>query len=285
MTGVAFHPTTPTQLVSGGADKTVGIHTIIAGAADRGRRGAQRAGLVAQPAARPDRRRRTARSSSGTSATATPTAPSTAPEKGVTSVAVSRNGVLVAVGGADKKVRLFSYTDAKLLSSFTAPAAIEGAGVQPATTRRWSARGGDGSLTTWDVTYTPGPAAAGGVRQGAAIVGARDGGVRRGLPAAGGGLLHRGRRTRRSRRGRSPPTRRRRTSQHPQSVNCLAFNKDGTQLLTGAADGRVRLFDLAKGTVVARDRRPRDAEQHGDLLRRVQPRREAGDLAAASTRR
>jgi WD40 repeat protein len=35
---------------------------------------------------------------------------------------------------------------------------------------------------------------------------------------------------------------------HPQNVDSIAFNKDGTILATGCHDGNVRLFDVAKGT-------------------------------------
>src|SRR5205807_2022240 len=37
---------------------------------------------------------------------------------------------------------------------------------------------------------------------------------------------------------------------HPQNVACVAFHSSGTRLATGAADGKVRIYDLAKGAVV-----------------------------------
>jgi WD40 repeat protein len=38
--------------------------------------------------------------------------------------------------------------------------------------------------------------------------------------------------------------------QHPAIVDVVAFNPAGTQLATGCHDGRVRIFDVAKGSVV-----------------------------------
>src|SRR5262249_23706891 len=37
---------------------------------------------------------------------------------------------------------------------------------------------------------------------------------------------------------------------HPNLVDAVAFSPDGTQLATGCHDGRVRIFDVVKGTVV-----------------------------------
>src|SRR6185312_8589929 len=37
---------------------------------------------------------------------------------------------------------------------------------------------------------------------------------------------------------------------HPNLVDAVAFNPAGTQLATGCHDGRVRIFDVAKGNVV-----------------------------------
>src|SRR5262249_3695676 len=37
---------------------------------------------------------------------------------------------------------------------------------------------------------------------------------------------------------------------HPQNVACVAFHSSGSRLATGAADGKVRIYDLAKGAVV-----------------------------------
>jgi WD40 repeat protein len=37
---------------------------------------------------------------------------------------------------------------------------------------------------------------------------------------------------------------------HPNTVNAIAYNKEGTLLATGCGDGRLRLFDAAKGVLV-----------------------------------
>src|SRR5262249_6060971 len=91
-------------------------------------------------------------------------------DKGVTCVAVSRNGQLLAAGGADKKVRLFNYNDPKVLSAFTAPAVAKALAFSP-TGQALVAAGADGSLPTYAPLYTPGqpvPAEFGKVLQAAA---------------------------------------------------------------------------------------------------------------------
>jgi WD40 repeat protein len=40
-----------------------------------------------------------------------------------------------------------------------------------------------------------------------------------------------------------------RNFQHPNLVDCVAYNKDGTQLATGCHDGILRIYDLAKGAL------------------------------------
>src|SRR5262249_38278580 len=47
-------------------------------------------------------------------------------EGAVNSVAVSKNTVLVAAGGADKQVRIYNFADAKLLTTLKTPAAVRG---------------------------------------------------------------------------------------------------------------------------------------------------------------
>ena len=41
-----------------------------------------------------------------------------------------------------------------------------------------------------------------------------------------------------------------RTFPHPGSVNSVAFGKEGKRLVTACSDGRLRLFDIAKGTLL-----------------------------------
>jgi WD40 repeat protein len=245
--GVAFHPSTPNQVVTGSADKTVGIHTVTAQriiATDK-----KLTGLAATPAvahvltAGGDGKVTFWNIGNGASDRTID-----AGEKAATCVAVSRNSQLIAVGGADKKVRLFAYNVPKVLSTFTAPAEPRALAFS-ANSQALVAAGADGSLTTWDVVQVPGqplPAEFGKVLQ---TYSQPPEAVDVAFPGVGAVFYSAGadKTIKAWKLASESPVR---NFAHPNSVNALAYNAQGTQLVTGCSDGRVRIFDLAKGTVV-----------------------------------
>jgi WD40 repeat protein len=245
--GVAFHPFQPAQMVSAGADRTVGIHTLSLArliATDAALNGlAVPPGVQHVVTAGADGKIGFYNTGNGARDRFF-----AGDDKGVTSVAVSRNGVMVAAGGVDRKVHLFNYNDPKMLSAFTAPAAPRALVFSP-TSQALVAAGADGSLTTYDTVYNPGqpvPPDFGKVLQQSAH-GKEAFAV--GFPVAGAIFYSAGddKGVKAWKLASDAPVR---TFNHPNTVNALAYNKTGTQLVTGCGDGRVRLFDLTKGTLL-----------------------------------
>ena len=169
-------------------------------------------------------------------------------DKEQTCVAVSRNNLLVAVGSADSKVRLFGYGDGKLLSQFTAPSIPRSLGFV-GTGQALLAIGRDGAVTAWDTQLTAGqppPAEFGKVLQTYQHAGE---GFDLSVPSTGN-LFYTAAADRSVKSWKLASDAPVRTFNHPQSVNALTYNKDGTLLATGAGDGRIRLFDLSKGNQI-----------------------------------
>jgi WD40 repeat protein len=246
VSGVAFHPTTANLLVSGGADKTVGIHTVTAARViDVGQK---LHGLATAPnqtdifVASGDGKVRVYNAGNGQV-----TRTLEVSEKPATCVSVARSQLLIAVGSADKKVRLFAFNDTKVLSTFTAPSEPKSLSFSGGS-QALAAAGADGSLTLWDVVQTPGqplPAEFGKVLQTYRHAPEAAGVA---FPNVGAVFYSAGadKTVKAWKLASDAPTR---NFPHPNIVNALAYNKSGTLLATGCSDGRLRLFDLTKGTV------------------------------------
>jgi WD40 repeat protein len=245
-TGVAFHPHAANQLVSAGADGAVGVHTVSAlrtaalGPAVNGVAVSPTTGQVIAACA--DGKVRLTNAATGAVERVLD-----AGDRPVSCVAVARNGVLVAAGGADRKVRLFAANDGRPLSAFTMPAEPRALAFSP-NNAALVATGDDGSVTAWDVAYNPGqapPADFGKVVQSYRHPGAA--GVV--FPAAGSVFYTSGadKSVKAWRLASEAPLR---NFGHPNTVNAIAYNKEGTLLATGCGDGKLRLFDPAKGAQV-----------------------------------
>jgi WD40 repeat protein len=166
-------------------------------------------------------------------------------EKAVGAVAVSRNNVLVAAGGADKIVRVYNYADAKLLGSFKVGATIRSLAFSP-NNQTLAAVCADNSLITWNVVYNqnqPAPADFGKKLQtfthakGATDV----------VFAPDNVTLYSGGKDKTVKSWKvalEAPTK---NFPHPNHVDAVAFNSTGTLLATGCHDGILRIFDVAKG--------------------------------------
>jgi WD40 repeat protein len=165
----------------------------------------------------------------------------------VRAIAVSKNGVLVATGGADQTVRVFTFADGKPLGQFPAAGPIRDLAFSPNNQSLTACA--DKSLQTWHVAYNPGqPPPADFGRSGqtyghdaaaTAVVYAPDS-----MHFYSAGL---DKKVRVWKFAADAPVK---SLGHPNFVDAVAFNQTGTQLATGCHDGSVRIWDVAKGTLV-----------------------------------
>ena len=178
---------------------------------------------------------------------------SNAPSRGATSRSgpspSSKNGALVATGGADQTVRLYNFADGKLLAAFKAPGPIHGLAFS-ANNQMLAAACEDKSIQTWSISPPQNgmPLTVDNIKpsQGFAhtaaaadVVFSPDGTT---LYTAGADKAVKAWKI-----ASEAPTK---TLQHPSLVDAVAFNNTGTQLATGCHDGKVRIWDVAKGQVI-----------------------------------
>jgi WD40 repeat protein len=244
--GVAFHPAVANQVVSAGADRRVDVHTITA--ARLVVAGTPVHGLAVSPnsqhvlTAGEDGQVKLWNTSNGNNDRTCPGG-----GKPVAAVAVSRTSQLIAAGGADGKVRVYGYNDVKLLVTLTAPAAVRGLAFSP-NNQALVAACADGTLQTWNVAYNPGqPLSA---EFGKSIQAYRHGKEAAALafPTAGAVFYSAGEGGPRAwKLASEAPVR---TLNYPNSVNAVAFGPRGARLATGSSDGRLRIIDVAKGTIL-----------------------------------
>ncbi len=161
-----------------------------------------------------------------------------------TAIAVSRNGQLLAAVDAANTVQVYTINNGQLAGSFKASAKVAELAFHP-NGQSLAASLADKTVTVWNTLFNPGqplPAEFGTVVQtfphpaavasfvylseSQLLTGADDGIARVWTVA--------------SDQPKSIP--------HPNLVDCVAFNKDGTQLATACHDGGVRIYDLTKPT-------------------------------------
>jgi WD40 repeat protein len=166
----------------------------------------------------------------------------------VSAVAVSRNNILVAVATIDGTVRLLQWADGKQVGSIKTPGVMQSLAFSP-NSLVLAGVGGDKALHTWDVAFTQGqPPPAGFLKPtqvfaleapATDVVFAPDNFT---LFSAG-----QDKSVRAWKLASAAPVR---NFPHPNFVDAVAFNKDGTQLASGGHDGKLRIFDLVKGAQV-----------------------------------
>jgi len=164
----------------------------------------------------------------------------------VQAVALSKNGALVAAGGADKMVRVYTFADGKLLATLNAPGAVRGLAFSP-NNQALAAACDNQAAATWNVLSTPGqplpadfgkPLQAYGVGQPAFAV--AYGPDNASLYTAGQD---------KSIKLWKAPSDAARPLAHPNLVDAVAFDGTSTKLATGCHDGNVRIWDVVKGAV------------------------------------
>jgi WD40 repeat protein len=166
----------------------------------------------------------------------------------VSAVTMTKNGALIAAAGADGTVRIYTNADGKMISQIKAPAAVRGLAFTPNNLALAGACS-DKSIVVWNCAFNPGqpvPADFGKPLQQFA----HDGGAFDVLFAADNATFYTagGDKTAKAWKfAAEAPTR---NFQHPREVDAVAFDPKGLQLATGAHDGNLRIWDVAKGNIV-----------------------------------
>jgi WD40 repeat protein len=245
---VTFHPFNPALLVSASADKTVALHTITSTRVVPVGSPVQRLATVANTThlltAGADGKVKLWNLGTGKDERTFPVG-----DKALRGVAVARNNLLVATAGPDDRVRVYGLADAKLLATIKAPAVARAVAFSP-DSKALAAACVDGSIRTWNVVFVPGqplpPEFGKPLQSHAHTAQATDIAFPLNAPA----LFFSSSADKSVRSWKLASDAPTRSFAHPQSVNCVAFDKLGTHLATGCSDGRLRIFDVAKGTVV-----------------------------------
>jgi WD40 repeat protein len=169
-------------------------------------------------------------------------------EAALTAVAVSKNGALVAAAGEDKKVYVFNFADGKLIKSTPVAASVRSLAFSP-NNLILAATCDNGTVEAWNVAFNPAqPTAAEFLKPLQAF----------GHAAAATDLVFAADNSTLFSTGLDSKLQTWKVASdlpikqfaHPNYVGCVAFHASGTKIATGAADGKLRLFDLGKGVVV-----------------------------------
>jgi|GEM_PF-319197 len=259
---VAFHPGNNALLLSGSADKTVALHTMTVMRVLSSGAPVRAVAVTANGShvltAGDDGKIRLWNTGNGANERTLEGG-----GKEVQALAMSKNNILLAAGGGDRIVRLFTLNDGKLLAEVKAPGDIRNLAFAPNSQMLAAAcaasssspkaggdeRGGTGVLQTWNVAFNPGqpvPAEFGKPVQTYADAGAA-GSI---VFDSKNSIFYSGSAHKAIQVWKLASATPVKNFQHPNIVDVVAFNPAGTQLATGCHDGRVRLFDVAKGTLV-----------------------------------
>ncbi len=172
--------------------------------------------------------------------------------KDIQALALSKNNVLLASGGGDRTVRLFTLGDGKPLAEIKAPGIVRNLSFAPNSQMLAVACAtpeGAGILQTWNVVFNPGqalPAEFGKPVQTYSDAGA----VGEVVFSNNGNIFYSGSANKPIQVWKLAADTPGKNFGHPNLVDVVAFNPAGTLLATGCHDGRIRLFDVAKGNVV-----------------------------------
>ncbi len=247
VSGVAFHPTTPNLLISSSYDKSIAMHTLTS--ARISVLGVPIHGLATTPdsvhvvAACGDGKIRFLNAGTGNVDRLI-----AAEEKAIRSMAVSRSGQLLALGGSDRKVRIFSLADGKMISRVAVPSDPVAVTFQP-DNQTLMVTCSDGSILLLDSGFNPGQPVStdfGKLVQSYRHELKNVSGIA--VAASGSTFFTAGERTLKLwKPASSNPIR---SFGHPNTVNTLAYSKEGKLLVTGCGDGFLRLFDLEKGNQI-----------------------------------
>jgi hypothetical protein len=166
----------------------------------------------------------------------------------VLSLAMSRNGVLVAAGGADQKVRVYQFIDGKLLGQFTAPGQAKSLAFSP-NNQVLTAACADKSVLAWNIVYNPGQPVSPDF--GKLIASNIHTGPATGVAVAADGThFYSGSLDQTIKDWKLAAETPTKNLGHPNLVDAVAFNSAGTLLATGCHDGNLRVWDIAKSQAI-----------------------------------
>lgn len=243
---VAFHPSKPNQIIAGTADKNLTVHTLqhlrTMAISDKPIHcltlmpsGSLLVGLDDGTAKSVNANNgQVERSYAGAKAP-------------IVSAAISRNGNLVATGSADKSVRIYQASDAALVGAFQ-PGVVRSLQFHPNNTIL-SGAPDDKTVTFWSVAYQPGnplPPEFGKPTQSLA----HPAGVNAFILNNDATQLLSACDDKKAKVWKVASDAPVRNFQHPNLVDAIAYNKDGSLLATGGHDGSIRIFDTVKGNQV-----------------------------------
>lgn len=165
----------------------------------------------------------------------------------VYAIAVSKNVQLFAAAGADKKIRVYTFADGKLVSTISAPSIVRGLAFHP-TLPILGAVCDDKSVNSWNIAMQIGqplPAEFGRPIQSFA-----HGEAATGIAFADvGGALFTSSMDKTVKQWKIAADGPVRNFQHPNLVDSVAFDPPGKQLATGCHDGILRIHDIEKNAV------------------------------------
>lgn len=247
VTGVVCSPSTATQLVSASLDKTLAVHTlsntgvVLTGSAVHAIALSANTGLLL--GAGEDGKVRWVNL-----ATAKIERTYETGAKSSLGLSIARSGNLLAVRGSDRTVQILSLNEGKRLTTLSTTAVPTSLAFS-ANSQALVVGAKDGSITAFDVTFNPGQP----------------------LPPSFGKQLQRYQHASDATNVAFPSTgivfysvaadnklqawklaseTPLRTFSQPNTVNAVAFHKEGKILVTGSGDGKIRLYDLTKGTLL-----------------------------------
>lgn len=164
----------------------------------------------------------------------------------VNAVTISKNATLVATGGADKDVRLYTFADGKQIGVFKTNSDIRSLAFSP-NNLTLAAGCGDKTLITWNVTFTPGQPVPGDFGK---MVGTftHDDAVTDVVFAPDNTSYYSSSLDKSIRAWRFASDAPTKTLAHPNLVDAVAFSLDNKSLATGCHDGILRIWDIDKAT-------------------------------------
>jgi WD40 repeat protein len=169
-------------------------------------------------------------------------------EAAMSAVAVSKNNVLAAAASVDKQVHIYNFADGKLIKSVAVPAVVRSLTFSP-NNLILAASCENGAVEAWNCVFTPGPTVPAEFLkplQSFAHTGAATDLV---FAADNSTLFSSGLDAKLQTWAVASdlPTKQ---FAHGNYVGSVAFHPGGTKVATGAADGKLRIFDLVKGVVL-----------------------------------
>jgi WD40 repeat protein len=244
--GVAFHPGLP-LVVTASADKTVQVHTqsltkMIPASTMPLRTVAVTANGTHVITAGDDKNVKAWNTGSGADERTFAGA-----EGPVHAVAVSKNVQFLAAAGADKTIRVYTFADAKLVGTITAPAAVRGLAFHP-TLPILGAACEDKSVGAWNVAAQPGQPTP--PEFGRPIQTFTHAEPATGVAFADAGAFYSASADKTVRQWRIASDAPTRNFAHPNLVDSVAFDPAGKLLATGCHDGVLRTFDVEKNAPV-----------------------------------